>query len=291
MPAMIRQLLPVLPTALFGSTPASVDRLSTAHGTLRSPVTTSRRIGFVSVSGGSGCSVTAGAVASVFASRRTGRMLGVDAGGGSRGFGWHLAIPGGERITPSAPSGFAPTRSWDATEGLPRAGTGLYYLGANIGHGSAPDHEPFAPSVTEWSSRVAPIGRFFDIVVTDWGTRDWRLDLVLTADVGHTLCLVTRADRESIEETASVIPGLKERTDARILLTIVDVDGIGVRAENPHLRPLGVPVLRIPFDRARASDSPAGSRALRPATRIAQAELAAEVLAAATSPARRAAQP
>lgn len=104
---------------------------------LRAPLPVSRRVGFVSLTGGTGCSSTAGQVAALLAGHRAGTVLVVDAAHAGP------ALP--SRI-PEA-SGLVRVR----LEG--RSGTG----------------DPHADKVEQWRSEVGEAHRDHDLTLTDWG--------------------------------------------------------------------------------------------------------------------------
>src|SRR4051812_43428008 len=86
---------------LVGTTTARMHELASADRVLRMPLPLSRRVGFVSLRGGSGTSATAAYVASVYARRRAGMVLGVNAAAGELGMPWHAGAPEGSAARPS----------------------------------------------------------------------------------------------------------------------------------------------------------------------------------------------
>jgi MinD-like ATPase involved in chromosome partitioning or flagellar assembly len=258
--------------ALVGDTTARMHELAAADRVLRMPIPLSRRVSFVSLRGGSGTSSTAAYVASIYARRRTGMVLGVDAAPGGAGLTWHAGVPDGALQRPSG-ARLAARRAADAIDGLPRTRAGLYTLdlGADSVTGS--------PGAAAWQEQLPPIARFFDVVAADWGVRSWRLDLAPVAAASHVVCLVARADRHALEDAAAVVPALLEHEDRpRVVLASVDVGRTGGRAAPLLSRRLGVPVLAIPYDAARAATRPASSTALATRTRIAYTALATTLL-------------
>ncbi|MGZ0067968.1 hypothetical protein [Microbacterium arborescens] len=210
---------------------------------IRRPIPTTRHIAVLSLVGGAGASTIAAGVATLAARRRGGPVLAVDAAGSRHGLAARLGRPESERVTALDTAGEPPASFADATRDLPRDGT-LSYLG--LGH-PASDSWPSDPS--EWRDAVAPIARFFPVVVTDWGRRR---DLRVIAEIArssHAVCLVAPADRDGVENAASLAAAIS-RDDARPDTEIVLVDRAreGAAATRVKLHGLDTPVSRIRFD-------------------------------------------
>jgi hypothetical protein len=266
---------------------AGAAELTCADTVLRTPLSLSRRIGFVALAGGSGTSATAGSVASLLASRRAGTVLAVDAGAGSVGLGWQTGA-----LTPGAGQGPDPelaalrqtARSREeARQGLSRTTAGLYLLDlAEAGRR--------APAVATWRGSVTPIARFFDLVVTDWGVRPWAGDLEEVADASNVVAVVARADRHAACAAAAVIPRLLGRPAApRVLLVLVDVGHTSDRIAAGLRRRLDVPVLALGYERERArfvapDSSRFSARTRRGHIRVATAVVSEAIGSSAASP-------
>ena len=258
--------------ALVGNTTARMQELSASDHVLRMPLPLSRRVGFVSLRGGSGTSATAAYVASLYARRRAGMVLGVNAASGALGMPWHAGVPEGS-VQRSSTARLGARRAADAVDGLPRTPSGLYSF--DLG----PESAAGPPDAATWLEHLPPIARFFDVVATDWGTRSWRLDLAPVAAASHVVCVVARADRHALEDAAAVVPALLEHEDRpRVVVAAVDVGRTGGRAAGLLAARLDVPVLPIPYDAARAAARPASSTALGTRTRIAYTALATTLL-------------
>jgi MinD-like ATPase involved in chromosome partitioning or flagellar assembly len=232
---------------------------------LRTPIPTSRRIAVLSLVGGAGSTTVAAGVARLAATRRATPVLAVDAAGARFGLGEQLGRGAEERITatdtiPADPQSFA-----EATRVLPSDGS-LFFLG--LGH---PASASWAADLDEWHAAVAPVGRFFPLVITDWGRRR---DLRAIADIArasHAVCLVAPADRAGLENAAALVPALRRETAAPdVMIALVDRSGEGPGATRLKLGGLDAPVLRIPFD-----SSVAEGAAPRRRTRLALLEVAA----------------
>ncbi|MGL4340651.1 MAG: hypothetical protein ACRCSP_09580 [Rhodoglobus sp.] len=273
--AKLTSLLSSASLALGSSSPR-IRELSRAGAALTVTVPLSRRIGFVQQRGGAGASALVGAVASTLATRRGGHVLGVNASRGSTSLPWQVGVTPG--YVASERRSTAKT-SRDAVEGLAHTASGLRVLDL------VQENQSHAPARTSrWYEEVAPIARFFDIVCTDWGVREFQVDLGDVADSSHAVCIVSRADRHAIDDAAALIPALLERDQApAVILAIVDVGGTGSSAAPWLEGKVGAPVLHIPFDAARASATAQPSSALATRTRIAQTRLAAAVLSASLS--------
>jgi MinD-like ATPase involved in chromosome partitioning or flagellar assembly len=268
-------------SGLTSSVSAITDELTTSDALLRSPLALSRRIGFVQLRGGCGASATAGYVASLLARRRSGMVLAVNASAGEANLLWHAGLV---RSTPGTADNaqrraHASTAS-DARAGLPVTGTGL--LALDLGR----DH--LAASAGTWFEQVSPIARFYDLVITDFGVRHRQADLRQVARASHVVCLVARADRNSAEEAAALLPALAESEDQpRVVLALVDVGRTAERTPQLLGDQLQVPVLTIPYDARRAAARQVASRRLPRKTRLAYIRLSTALMTEAVQPAYR----
>jgi MinD-like ATPase involved in chromosome partitioning or flagellar assembly len=259
--------------ALLGSTSERMRELGEADDAITMPLPLSRRLAFVQKGGGVGASTTAAAVASALATRRSGLVLGVNASTGLRALPWQVGVPAG--VEPSDRRARART-SGDAVDGLREAPTGLRVL--DLADQSAISMP--APA-SAWFDHVTPISRFYDVVVTDWGVRQWNVDLGDVASSSHVVCLVARSDRQSAEDAAALVPAIGGYPGApAVVLALVDAGGTGATATHWLREYLGVPIVLIPFDSARSSDQPTASSALATGTRLAYARLAAALVRA-----------
>ena len=258
-------------SGIVGSASGISHELASSDTVLRAPLAISRRIGFVSLRGGSGISATAGYAASLLAHRRRGMVLGVNASAGHQNL---LTWSGGSGQPPAPGSDLRrahPGSAADARAGLPVTANGLYALDL-ARHG-------LAASSGTWFEAVSPIARFFDVVVTDWGVRHPQVDLRQMAATSHVVCLVARADRYATEEAAALVPALWELPDRpRLVLALVDVGRTAERTPQLLRDQLGVPVLTIPYEPLRSVEPPPASRRLPARTRLAHIRLGAELM-------------
>jgi MinD-like ATPase involved in chromosome partitioning or flagellar assembly len=254
---LLDDVVPALGRAFFGSVAGGARELDDAHRAIRQGVPTSRRIAFTALRGGTGCSATAAAVATVLARRRSGRVLGVDGAAGVRSFAAHA---GADRTgpTPRSRRRDAARTSWDATDGLAVTPSGLRVL--RIGDPRLPSRQA-APA--EWTDAVDPIARFFDVVVGDWGSRSPFVDLGAVAADAHVVALVTGADRSAIEEGVAHADAVRRHAPGtRVLVVPVDTTGAGLRAARTAAEWPDHAVHPIPSDPSvsRGGDRPTASR-------------------------------
>jgi hypothetical protein len=251
-----------VPAALFGAGIGTARRFEGWNAAIHQPLAIGQRIGVVQLAAASGATTIARHVSRLFATRRTDGALAVDLGPGESGLAGRL---GAERVEPSEIRAGARS-SLEAVTGLP--------LGRD-------DQRVLAPAaagpdaVATWLDEAAPITRFFDATVTDFGTRHPLGDLAGVSALCDTVCLVSRADRPAAELSRSVAAAIRSLPEApAVVLALVDIDRVGggparvVAAHSPDR------VVRVPWDRGIAS---AGApRTL--AARRALLELAAAVM-------------
>lgn len=289
---------------IFGSTGAAVDALLDTDAGIRTGLPLSRRVGFVSLAGGSGTTTLTATVAATLAGRRTGSLLAVDADGGRSGLGRHLipilprrsgssgpsdpSDPDPDPDRDPAPEGRGPDAAErrrtartveDARSGLPQAGPLPVLDLTEPGSLGAPSGAP--RSVADWTAQLSPIARFFDLVLTDWGVRPPAEDLEQVAASGHVLVMVCRADVASATTAADTVAALAGLPQAPgLLLVLVDVARTAAprRIARTLAESLAIPVHRIPSDPVIGSDwlAAAGRRSAR--YRRAVARLAADVV-------------
>lgn len=261
-------------SGLAGSASGLTHELTTADAVLRAPLALSRRVGFVHLRGGAGASTAAAHVASLLARRRTGMVLAVNAAAGERHVLTQAGVPapGGSR---EADRRLRPGSAADARAGLGVSGSGLYGLDLT--------RDRLSAGAGTWFEAVSAIARFYDVVLTDWGVRDRRVDLRQVAVASHVVCLVARADRYAAEEAAALVPALQEVEDRpRLMLALVDVGRTGGSTAARLARQLAVPVLPIPYEPLRALEEPPPSRGLPAPSRLAAIRLAGTIMAEAS---------
>lgn len=259
--------------SLAGST-ALGRELTDVDARLRQPVSTSRRVAVVQVDGGAGGTTTVARLATALARRRRGGVLAVDAAGGPALLARAAGVPDPAAMARLRDRTVGITRSAQAREALPHSAAGLCVLGT----GTADQPWPTPPQA--WRAAVDPVGRFFDVVVTDWGVRDEH-DVTDLVPGHHVLAVVARADRTCAERALTALAtGIAAAPGVAAAVVLVDVGGTGGPSDVPVRRTLAelglpVPVLSVPHD--RAVQDPAGPPPAA-ATRTAYARVGATLL-------------
>ena len=261
-----------LRSLLDAARPSRVDELIRLDEKIRSPLPLSTRVGFVGVSGGIGCSTAAGLASVVLSSRRPGRVLAVNASGDRRSLLWHAGLTTDAHVDRTRDANRAGARrAQEVTAELEQTAGGLSCVDLiDTGAGGAD---------ARWWEVVAPIGRFFDFVVTDWGVRDASSCDDVTAS-SALACVTTTADRHGLQRGVDLAHAL---TSAGTVTLLAVVDARRRRdatlAEMIDLLP--VPAVLLPHDAAHGATAPARSSALRPATTLAAMRLSAALVQAA----------
>jgi hypothetical protein len=200
-------------------------------------------------------------------------IIGVNASAGDNNLIWRSGLSSLAEQRPSERR-LRARNAGDAHDGLPKTRAGLYTL--DLRGAAAPQ---VAASTQEWFDELTPITRFYEVVVTDWGSRSWQVDLGQVASASHVVCVVARADRYAAEEAASVVPALLAHEDhPRVVLALVDVGGTASRSIETLRDSLGIPVVGVPYDALRGGANPVGSAALAARTRIAYTRLATALM-------------
>lgn len=179
---------------LAGST-GLARTLEEADQGLRRPVSTSRRVAVVQADGGAGATTTLAGAATALAQRRPAAVLTVDAAAGAAALVAATRAPEPLPWTVARGATAGLVRAADARAALPVGRGGLRVLG----DGTA--SSPWPPGPRAWREAVDPVGRFFDVVLTDWGVRP-STDLGVVAGDHHVVAVVARADRGPAERGA-----------------------------------------------------------------------------------------
>lgn len=255
-----------IPRALFTGVTGLRARLEEWDAGIRGPVGAVRRIGFLQLEAGVGATTLARETSHVVASRRSGAVLTVDATATG-----DLARQLRVGVTqPDETRAFARTSS-DALAGIAAAPDGRPVLHPAKGA---------VDGIGAWLDEVAPIARFFDATVTDFGPRHPAVDMASAAALCDVVCLVSPADRGPAElsrSLAAAVGALPEHP--RVVLALVDLARTARRApqavagHSPH------PVVRVPFDAGLAGGE--GARSLT--GRLALLELSAALMAGAAT--------
>lgn len=238
------------PAALFRSAVGRQRALSEWDASIRGILPTARRIGFVSLARGAGATTLAEQVLRIVAARRPEPALAIDAAGGADDLGARLGLTA---TAPSDSRAGARTTA-DATVGLAE-GDGWFGLRPPLGDSA----------VGTWLTEAAPIARFFDVSITDFGARHPLVDLAACAAVCDVVCIVADAGRSSAElarAAAPAIGALPERPTP--VVALVDHSGRG-GAVARAMASDAWPVVHVPHDRGLARRSRPSGRATREA--------------------------
>ena len=231
-----------------GST-AVARELAVTDQRLRAPIATSRRIAVVQADGGAGATTVVARAGMVLNRRRDGGVLVVDAarGRGCLAAGVGVKVPLSLAQRRARGSGRVPVAQVRAL--FPHGAAGLAVLGAGTGQ-----DEPQPAPPEAWHSAVAPVGRFFDVVLTDWGVRTDDGELAQIAAWHHVVAVTARAARGCAERGLALAARLVALVPAiRVALLLVDVGGTGgstaaLVERQPRTSRLAPWVARVPHE-------------------------------------------
>lgn len=181
-----------LPRMVFGSATAARTDLAAQDAAIRAPLSTTRRIGFLSLTAHPAVPDIAVRVVRAVASRRAEPVLAVDVTDEGR-FAGALGIAG---TVPSETRATARTTA-EAVAGLEER-DGIV--------GLRPDAT--GDTVGAWLAEAAPITRFFDVAVTDFGPHHPLTDLSSCVALCDVVALVTDGSRAAVENARAVLPAV-----------------------------------------------------------------------------------
>ncbi|MEV7972098.1 cellulose synthase operon protein YhjQ/BcsQ [Cellulomonas sp. NPDC089187] len=260
----------VIARVLASALPERVAQFTALDARVRAPLALSSRIGVVGVSGGAGCSTVAGLLASTLAARREHRVLAVNASAGNRSLLWHAGCTVAAGTTAERDATRRAARSGaEVTAGLVRTPVGLCCLDL------AEDTGPVAAD--RWWRALGPAGRFFDLVVTDWGARSGA-DIGAAVSASSVLCVVAEAERGSLQHAVD----LAAATGLPAVIAAVDLRGARPRWLRELAERSMTPVVPVPHDPGHGSPRPLPSARLSAASSLAVLTLAAALVDAAT---------
>ncbi|MCC4247654.1 hypothetical protein [Microbacterium testaceum] len=251
-----------LSTAVFGSGANARVELTSWDSAIRGGLSTTRRVGVMALSPGAGTSTVAHQVVRAVAARRSEPVLAVDVSAGTPGLAARL---GAEPVPPDDTRAAARTTA--------EALTGLEVRDGVV----ALRPRDTDDAVGAWLGEAAPITRFFDVSVTDFGARHPLVDLAACAALCDVVCLVSDASRSPAEHARSVVDavaGLPESPS--VVLALVDRRREGDGVARAFAAGSAHPVVGVPFDPGLA----AGGHPRRSATQLAVVRLAAALVAA-----------
>jgi MinD-like ATPase involved in chromosome partitioning or flagellar assembly len=251
-----------LATAVFGSGANGRVELTSWDAAIRGGLSTTRRVGVLSLSPGAGTSTVARHLTRAIAARRDDPVLAVDVSAGDTGLGARLGA------TPAAPD---ETRA--AARTTAEALSGLEVVDGVV----ALRPRDNTDAVGAWLGEAAPITRFFDVAITDFGVRHPLADLAACAALCDVVCLVSDARRSPAEHARSVVSAIASLPESPdVALALVD----HAREGDAVARALGLgalhPVVAVPFDPGLK----AGGAARRSLTHRAIVRLAATLVRA-----------
>lgn len=257
-----------LPGALFGSGVALRHTLTGWDAAIRGTVPTSRRIGFVSLAEGAGSSTLAAMTVRAIAARRSDPILAVDVSGDAVGLAELLGIAS---TAPDDDRSDART-STEALAGL-APGDGFYGLRPIV----SPDA---TRPVEQWLEQAAPITRFFDVSITDFGVRHPLYDLAECAALCDVVCVVSDGRRSPAELARAVAPAIADLPEGpAAVLALVDHARRG-DAVARAIAADGTPAVAIPYDRGlRIGSGPQTLAGRRAVLQLAATLVSGEVVA------------
>lgn len=254
-----------LPATLFTSAAASGRALTAWDAAIRGPRSTAQRIGVVSLSPGAGASTLAEQIVRAAAARRREPVLAVDVSADATGLGPRLSMP----VTGADDSRSTARSSREAQSGLT---TGDGWFGLRTDASRAAD---------AWIAEAAPITRFFEVSVTDFGVRHPLVDLAPCAALCDVVVLVADARRGPAEVARAAAPAIAALPEApRPVLALVDHARSGdavarAFAADPY------PVVGVPFDAGlRGGSAPRTPRARRALLRLSATAVSGEAVSA-----------
>lgn len=179
------RLRPAWPGAVLrASLPGEPQRLAALDAAIRAPLPLSTGVGVLGAGPDAPTALVATLVTGVLAARRPHRVLAVGASSAERSIARHTGLGSSAQSSDDAVARRgAATSGAEAIEGLARTPNGVFVLEL----GERPGR---------WWQAVAPITRFFDFVVTDWGTPSDPDD---ARAAGAVLLVVSDARRASLQ--------------------------------------------------------------------------------------------
>jgi len=263
--------MPVADRVLVSARGRWLDELTALDGAVRAPLALSTRVGFTAVTGGVGCSTVGGLVASTCAARRSQRVLAVNATSSEGSLLWHAGCVGTATSTPEHDEQRLAARTGaEAVAGLARTGSGAYCLDLADPDGTPPP--------ARWWQGVGAAGRFFDLVVTDWGVATpTTVDAIVAAST--VVAVVTDTDRGGVQAAVDLAAWIRAH-DVQVVVAVVDVTGRRPAGFDRLVQALPFPGVLVGHDRALRTSQPAPARRLRAGTSLAVLRLAAALIGA-----------
>ncbi|WJL94489.1 hypothetical protein QSU92_10945 [Microbacterium sp. ET2] len=203
------QGLASLPRIVFGSATAAQTVLATQDAAIRAPLSTTRRIGFLSLSPHESITHLALQVTRAVTARRPESVLTVD------------VTPDGGLARALEVAETAPNETRAGARTTAEALTGLEDRRGIVGLRPPAAGDP----VGAWLAEAAPITRFFEVAVTDFGAHHPLADLGSCAALSDVVCLVADATRLAAENARAVVPAIQALPEApAVVLALTDTD-------------------------------------------------------------------
>ncbi|WP_279580381.1 AAA family ATPase [Fodinicola feengrottensis] len=259
--------------------------LTEAAAGVQRPVTTGRRIAIAGVRGGCGKSTLAALVGSVYAARRTDRVLAIDADPNAGSLAWRLGVTGAPALSQVGPQ-LLSGRGLDAAsvdQIIARTPSGLSVLPG------APDGDAVVPP-TGARDVARILSRFFAVTVLDCPAGlNSDATLAVLAD-SHAIVLVTSASADGIrslrgplDRVASASPDTLRHTLVALVSHNPTSEGIDLAKADRALAGYGIPIRHLPYDRHLAAGAAISLDQLAEPTVTAGTVIAADAIARATA--------
>jgi MinD-like ATPase involved in chromosome partitioning or flagellar assembly len=265
------------------------DRTTRASG-LQRPVTTGRRIVVTSVRGGAGKSTLSALIGTIFSYFRQDRVLVIDADPGLGSLPLRLGAGSARTLRDLARATARPASFDDLKPYLSATHTGLWLLAGPGGAANVVDESAGETEAAVYRAIAADLSRFFGITVIDCGGGLMGTPTAALMADAHAHLLVTPATpdgafsaRSALDWMAANGLGPLVRRTVAVFVTHAPHAGADLTRAAELLRPDGVSVLSVGYDRHLATGAPIDQHRLAESTRIAAERIAAEALAYATS--------
>lgn len=258
--------------AVGGSTAITRELVALNSG-LRRPVATSRRIAMVQLDGGTGATTAAARTATLLARRRGGGVLAVDTARGKA----HLATY--TQVTdPIGLTQFLSTSSQRLTRAGVRSAIPVSRAGVNVLGSGTGDQAPWPTPPPAWGNAIDRIGRFFDVILTDWGVRTGDGELAQIIENHHAVIIMARADHAHGERAVELATAIsRDMPGSELVVALADLSNAArppSRQLSTQARAANVPILTIPFDRELSRSGGVSTGAIHLNTALAYARLA-----------------
>lgn len=235
---------------VFDASQAEVHELADLLSAVQQPLPTGRRIAVTGVRGGCGKTTVAALLGRVYARRRADRVLTLDADPEAGSLSWRLGLQAGHSVTVLAKAvqaGKVKTMA-DLQPLLAGAGDGLWCA-------PAPVHPEAAVATVATARDVSrALSRYFGVSVLDCGH-----GLTIPTPVlleAHCIVMAAPATIDGLRSTRAALDrrGLDLERVVVVLTSLNDrTEGVDLRQATRAMEVLGVPVVRLGYDRHLAA--------------------------------------